>query len=160
MFWSVTTLLLLILAKTLPDDQDKMEKELAKYVESKLNSAKTQYSLSMKYKDADSAIFDDVERFKILDDDLTQYGNESIVSIEDRMSSFDAAAARESWIFIEDALREIAILSKLQPDDEDFELPEGEVWDAPPNESEDDEGIEIENQREDRNQHGELDTLL
>ena len=164
MFWSITTLLLLILAKTLPDDQDNMEKELAKYVEGQLQQAeakKEQYSLSMKYKDIDSKIFNDSQRFKILDDELTQYGNDSIVSIEDRMSSFDAAAARESWIFIEDALREIAILSNLHQDDDDYEPIEGEVWDAPP--MEEDEGRNHDNEGESENERkgfGELETLL
>lgn len=165
MFWSITTLLLLILAKTLPDDQDKMEKDLAKYVECQLQKAeakKEQYSLSLKYQDIDSKIFDDSKRFKILDDELTQYGNDSIVSIEDRMSSFDAAAARESWIFIEDALREIAILSNLQQDDDDdYEPIEGEVWDAPPMEEDDGRNNDNESGSEtDRKGFGELENLL
>ena len=133
-----------------------MEKELAKYVEAILKNAQTANS-QFSYKDADSPVFDDAERFKILDDDLTQYGNESIVSIEDRMSSFDAAAARESWSFIEDALREIAILStsKIHPDDEAIEPFEGTVWDGSMEENE-----QNEVEKNDGKRFSELDTLL
>mmetsp|Transcript_23667 Transcript_23667/g.35206 ORF Transcript_23667/g.35206 Transcript_23667/m.35206 type:complete len:1045 (+) Transcript_23667:220-3354(+) len=130
-FWSITTLLLLILVKTLPDDQDAMEAELASYAKSKVQKANTtnlQFSLSEKYKELDSAIFDDSERFRMLDDNMTQAGGESIVSIEDRMTSFDAAAAQESWTFIEEALREIAELSNMRSPRGNYEGLE--VWDS------------------------------
>lgn len=37
-FWTITTFLLLILAKTLPEDQDAMDAELARYAESKISA--------------------------------------------------------------------------------------------------------------------------
>jgi len=162
-FWSITTLLLIILANTLPYDQDQMESELARYAKTKTdrsrynkdhhhnhnnnnNNSATEFDeaarLSDIYKNLDSKIFDDVDRFQPFDDDMTVAGHESIVSIEDRMTSFDAAAAQESWTFMEDALREIAQLSHFSStrptgmnyetieDDED-EYNEGGVWDSP-----------------------------
>eukprot|EP01083_Nonionella_stella_P111740 327967_1 len=36
-FWSITTILLLFLAKTFPSDQDAMDAELARYAESMIN---------------------------------------------------------------------------------------------------------------------------
>ncbi len=109
-----------------------MEAELASYAESKKQSAKQiqmQFTLSEKYKDIDKSIFDDSSRFNIFDENGSLAGEESIVSIEDRMSSFDAAAARESWTFIEDALREIAQLTKPRAVS-GYETID-EVWDSP-----------------------------
>jgi hypothetical protein len=109
-----------------------MEAELASYAESKKQSAnqiQMQFTLSEKYKDIDKSIFDDSSRFNMFDENCSLAGEESIVSIEDRMSSFDAAAARESWTFIEDALREIAQLTKPRTVS-GYETID-EVWDSP-----------------------------
>jgi hypothetical protein len=66
-----------MLAKTLPRDQDTMESELAQYAEARL------------------------QQIEIIDEEG------SIVSIEERMTSFDAGAARESIHFMGEAFREI-----------------------------------------------------
>ena len=136
MFWVITFFLLLILSSTLPYDQDEMEAELHEYAQSKKESARTaqlQYSLNEKYKELDSTIFDD-SRFEIFDDIGTQAGEESVFSIEDRMTSFNATAVQESWSFIEEALREIAQLgnstilsSSIRGS---YERIGDEVWDA------------------------------
>ena len=76
-FWAVASVQLLFLARSLPHDQDAMEAELAQYAESRMQRAP-----SMGEED-------------------------SIVSIEERMTSFDAGAARESIQFMGEAFREI-----------------------------------------------------
>lgn len=76
----MTSLQLVFLAKTLPRDQEAMEKELAQYAETAIRNAQV----------------------KLEEDSST------IVSIEDRMTSFDAGAARESIKFMGSALREIS----------------------------------------------------
>jgi hypothetical protein len=159
-FWSITSILLLILATTLPDDTKNMETELANYAESMSStkeSSSMQISYGENYKELDSKIFDDSERFQILDDNLTLGGDESIVSIEDRMSSFDAAAARESWVFIEGALREIAQLGRNRNEFQSID----EIWDAP---IDDDHPFEVEDGHriddDDRRFTRETDTLL
>jgi len=76
------------MTRTLPRDQDKMDQELALYAESEIKLSQ----MKSKSEGRDDGSLADVE---------------SIVSIEDRMQSFDAAAAQESIVFIGDALREI-----------------------------------------------------
>ena len=109
-----------------------MVAELASYAESKKqkkeNNSNLPLTFSEQYKELGSSIFDDSQRFQRLDDNMTQTGEESIVSIEDRMSSFDVAAARESWTFIEDALREMRQLSTVNR--ENFDVID-EIYDAP-----------------------------
>jgi hypothetical protein len=77
-FWIVSALQLLLLSRTLPHDEDAMEAELAEYAESRMQET------------------------RILTDD-----EDSIVSIEDRMTSFDAGAARQTIRFMGEAFREI-----------------------------------------------------
>ena len=123
-FWTLTTLLLLVLAKTLPDDQDSMEAELEQYAASMIagNNGKVagvaadgpQGEVTMNGGvTEDNHLLEDmseagkhshVSNF----DEMTFYGNESIISIEDRLTTFDASALQESWTFIGGALREIA----------------------------------------------------
>jgi len=79
-FWSVASIQLLYLAKSLPRDQDRMETELAAYAASEIEKA------------GGGALAED---------------DSTIVSIEDRMTSFDAGAARESIHFVGVALREM-----------------------------------------------------
>jgi hypothetical protein len=87
--------LLLILAKTLPEDQDAMDAELARYAESKISADQGENA---------NLLNDDSHFF---DDDAT-LGEESITSLEERMTSFDANAAQESLTFlIGDVWREI-----------------------------------------------------
>ena len=94
-----------------------MESELASYAQSKKQSTST---TPMSY-------LDDSDGIKMLDDNMSFAGDESIVSIEDRMSSFDAAAARESWYFIGGALREIGQLAAQRDTHDDHD----EDWDTP-----------------------------
>jgi MFS family permease len=128
-FWSITTVLLVILAKTLPSDQEKMDAELARYAKSRINSntnLKDSNGLTMDGNGhagygsgatVSSMVEDDVSEAEIrsmIHDDMTLAGEESIVSIEDRITTFDASAVQESWSFIEGALREIAELSHIR----------------------------------------------
>jgi len=113
-FWSITTILLLFLAKTFPSDQDAMDAELARYAESMINRVNQadEEDVTKSLRLEDIRAIDDHDMISLYDD-LTMVGENSIVSIEDRMTSFDAAAAKESWSFIEGALREIAVLSHI-----------------------------------------------
>jgi len=113
-FWSITTVLLLFLAKTFPSDQDAMDAELARYAESMINRVKQadEEDVTKPLRLEDIRAIDDPDMISLYDD-LTMVGENSIVSIEDRMTSFDAAAAKESWSFLEGALREIAVLSHI-----------------------------------------------
>ena len=86
-FWTAAALQLLLLARTLPHDQDAMETELAKYAESRMQEKRIPYSV---------------------DDEA------SIISIEERMTSFDAGAARQSIQFMGEAFREIRTFRPLR----------------------------------------------
>ena len=86
-----------MLAKTLPHDQDAMEAELAQYAEARLQEMAP----------------------------IDEEG--SIVSIEERMTSFDAGAARESIQFMGEAFREISDEIRLiRPLHRSCEVQEGE----------------------------------
>jgi len=103
------------LAKTLPDDQDAMETELAKYAEQVMASARQQVSNGGILINSANAENDDDTTGKLTssiqlagsilmeDDDASL----SIVSIEDRITSFDQTAARESFKYIKEGLAEI-----------------------------------------------------
>lgn len=104
-FWSITSVLLSALAKTLPHDQDEMEAELARYAESMIETGGRKKGSRDENRDTEPYV---------LVDDITLAGNDTIVSFDDRMTSFDATAAQEGWTFMEDALREIAELSHLR----------------------------------------------
>lgn len=92
-FWTITAIQLCFLAKTLPRDQDAMEAELAQYAASEINRANGG--------DGRESVC------SVYDDDNTVAGNESLVSIEERMRSFDADAAKETWSFLGESFREI-----------------------------------------------------
>ena len=64
-----------------------MERELAKYAESKMSAVILE------------------PRNQELEDEITVADDESLVSLEDRFSTFDAAAAQESLYFIGDVIR-------------------------------------------------------
>jgi len=101
-FWTITGVSLFVLAKTLPIDQDAMDADLARYAASKfkVTTNDAQNSFNDSVSSSVSKTLDDIQ----LDESV---GEESVVSITDRMTSFDAAAAQESLSFIGDALREI-----------------------------------------------------
>lgn len=117
-FWSLTTVLLIILAKTLPNDQDAMDAELERYAASKISNATIGGGTGNEI--LPTAFVDElhqgthIERAISNFDDMTLAGEESIISIEDRITSFDASALQESWTFIGGALREIAEASHIR----------------------------------------------
>lgn len=134
-FWSITTVLLMILAKTLPHDQDAMDAELERYAASKIsrtdnmevngvaiNGPATSNGNGNGNGATIASMLDVLEEGSeagrtslrsMNHDDITLAGEESIVSIEERWTSFDASALHESWTFIGGALREIAGASHI-----------------------------------------------
>lgn len=95
-FWTITSILLLALMITLPRDQDAMDAELKEYSEYMIKSC------TGTSKGTDDAVEDDMENSTVAEGSIV-----SIVSIEERMTSFDGSAARESIGFLGDAFREI-----------------------------------------------------
>lgn len=89
----------MILGKTLPEDQDAMEKELSSYAN----------TITCGHSRDSNVSFDD--------DDLT-----SVVSIEERMTAFDQHAALESFKFVESAIMEIGGRGSLQHIDRSVDL--------------------------------------
>jgi len=87
-FWSLTSFLLLMLSSSFPRDQSAMEKELAKYAEAKILA---------------------INEIRVQDviNDLDIPVDESLISLEDRFSPFNATAAQESLYFIGDMIRGI-----------------------------------------------------
>ena len=106
------------MAKTLPIDQDAMDADLARYAASKFKDVQNSFNDSVS--SCVSKTLDDIQ----LDESV---GEESVVSITDRMTSFDAAAAQESLSFIGDALREIGEELSLmkQPQRSSYNFVEG-----------------------------------
>eukprot|EP00978_Attheya_sp_CCMP212_P027497 scaffold92094_cov55-Attheya_sp.AAC.5 len=98
-FWTIASFQLLFLARSLPKDQDAMEAELALYAETVL----IQHRNANQGGDRSVTSGDNIND----NDDLDTLADESIVSIDERATSFDANAARESLTFMSDALREI-----------------------------------------------------
>lgn len=92
-FWTVTSLQLAVLAKTLPADQDQMLTELASYADAKIAMVNNGYgSISL---DEDHHVeLESQGCDTTFDDDRTIY------SIETLSRSFDAVAARSSLKFI------------------------------------------------------------
>jgi len=121
-FWCISTVLLLILAGTLPADQDAMDADLALYAKFKMSGSSIEgngnnNSRNSCNQDIDNGETDD-EFFSLtasvrsmsfddIVDNVTRNEEASLMSIEDRMQSFDATAANESMKFIGNALREI-----------------------------------------------------
>lgn len=87
-FNTLSSVLLIILMFTLPNDQDAMDAELEQYAKKMVDKAQNDYSSTTSYQ----SDYDD---------------SESIISIEERMTSFDDQAALESIQFLGDAFREI-----------------------------------------------------
>jgi len=110
MFWTIASALLLIMINTLPKDQDAMDKELAKYAESELQMKRGEKTLNIINTES-SSVIDNINRniWFTCDNEgnETLDGVESIMSIEERMQSFDVGAAHESLSFIGYAFREI-----------------------------------------------------
>ena len=146
-FWSITTVLLVILAKTLPHDQDAMDAELERYAASKISSGnrnKNEMHAVAMHGHADANVNvneptlslegledgSDTGRMSVNFEEMTLAGEESIVSIEERMTSFDASALQESWTFIGGALREIAEASHIIDYPDSDGIPEQEEEDS------------------------------
>jgi len=131
-FWVISAFLLIILAFTFPADQDAMDKELAEYAHSImnpdgnkrgsfriLNKNTSKHDVNNNNNDnSDDNDDEDEDQFSMNDsirsmsfdeilENATATEEESLMSIEDRMHSFDAAGANESLKFIGDAMREI-----------------------------------------------------
>jgi len=81
-FWVISAFQLLLLMKTLPQDQDAMEAELATYAALQIKGAQK-------------------------DTTLISLDDESLISIEERMTSFDSIAARETLGFMKAGLKEL-----------------------------------------------------
>ena len=116
-FWALSAMQLCFLAQSLPHDQDKMETELARYAASALghpspskagtgpNVYEDYYhspvKASLEFSPQKHAT-DKPDSSKALHDD------DSLVSIEDRMTTFDVRAARESIAFFQKGVSELA----------------------------------------------------
>mmetsp|Transcript_6412 Transcript_6412/g.13868 ORF Transcript_6412/g.13868 Transcript_6412/m.13868 type:complete len:763 (-) Transcript_6412:4-2292(-) len=96
-FWTITSIQLALLAKTLPLDQERMETELANYAMS---------SMDVGY--GSIAVDDDTRNgVESYCDDTNFDCDRSLYSIENQASSFDATAAMQSIQFVGDSLHEI-----------------------------------------------------
>lgn len=104
-FWVVAGIQLFMLAGTLPHDQDRMEEELSRYAETLAMQAQQD---KQDPEDGDNeeelSTIADIPSFN--DDSHTV--TDSVVSIEDRIISFDAEAARQSLLFMSGTLKEIS----------------------------------------------------
>jgi len=92
LFWTLNSITLAILAKTLPDDQDLMETELKNYA-----SGVGIGSIA--------SVEDSIDHSYI--GDTTFDGDVSLFSIDTQATAFDARAARGSLYFMKEALGEI-----------------------------------------------------
>ena len=90
-FWTITSIQLALLAKTLPKDQEKMETELANY------------AMTAGYGSVDGSGSIESSYFG----DSTIAGDISLFSIENQASTFDVQAVRGGLQFMGDALSEI-----------------------------------------------------
>ena len=121
-FWCISTVLLLILAGTLPADQDAMDADLVLYAKFKMSGSSIEGNGNNNSRNSCNQDIDDGETddeffsltasvrsmsFDDIVDNVTRNEEASLMSIEDRMQSFDATAANESMKFIGNALREI-----------------------------------------------------
>lgn len=101
-FWAISALQLCMLAKTLPSDQDTMEEELARYAAAAL--ARVSSPNREKCHDTPVVEFElHPEQF----DSCMSLDDVSLVSIEDRMSTFEGTAAREAISFFQKGVKEL-----------------------------------------------------
>jgi len=101
-FWTLTSLHLAILAKTLPKDQDQMLQDLTNYANSKIALRNGYGSISLveeNHLELGSRCCDNT-----IDDDRTVY------SIETLSTSFDAVAALSTLKFIGSSMKETGSL--------------------------------------------------
>ena len=140
-FWTITSIQLLMLSRCLPRDQDDMETELARYAESivalsrgegetaggEINAESVSAAALGRHDESVStigtavtinapllprdakSISSSLGALPIMINDGSSENNDgdfTVVSIEERMTSFDTVAARESLKFMETAFRE------------------------------------------------------
>lgn len=122
-FWTISAVQLIMLAKTLPRDQDAMEAELAQYAASAIKERQGNglHQLSLQALSEESALTNSVvvldaseERAEPIllneqpdQEDYTISCNESIeLSIEDRMTYFDGVAVNETLVYMREGFRE------------------------------------------------------
>lgn len=100
-FWAISAVQLACLAKTLPQDQDNMEAELARYAAS---------ALATNTSNRDSCQGTPVVEFALepeRPESCNSLDEMSIVSIEDRITSFEGTAAREAITFFQKGMKEL-----------------------------------------------------
>jgi len=98
-FWFISALQLVLLSKTLPVDQDTMEAELARYAKQAMARDNDGGGILDEPNDNnDHAPLDNTH-----DRDL----NESLISIEERMTSFDDQAARQTLLYMKQGIQEL-----------------------------------------------------
>jgi len=95
-FWTIASIQLALLAKTLPLDQERMETELANYAMSSMDVGYGSISID-----------DDTREGAESYCDATCDGDRSLFSIENQATSFDGVAAKQSLQFMGDSFREI-----------------------------------------------------
>ena len=96
-FWTIGSVQLFLLSRTLPADWDAMERDLAKYADSALGR-KADHS-------AEESLTSDAG-----DEWSSLAGEESLVSIEDRITSFDVSAAKETLDYFGEAIQEVEVV--------------------------------------------------
>mmetsp|Transcript_42297 Transcript_42297/g.101845 ORF Transcript_42297/g.101845 Transcript_42297/m.101845 type:complete len:1086 (-) Transcript_42297:44-3301(-) len=112
-FWTISAIQLLFMMRTFPRDQDAMEEELARYARaSESNSDHRNHpgGMGTSLSPIRSPTRQDSETTGLLnriDDSVIHDDGESIVSIEDYMTSFDGTAARRSLEFVRMGIKEL-----------------------------------------------------
>jgi sugar phosphate permease len=109
-FWTIAAIQLLLLAKTLPKDQDLMEAELARYAAMAATHSKDEEPQEEDddYDDGiETALMNHVATPPHPSSSVVIDDGESLVSIEDYMTSFDGVAARRSIQFMRQGIREL-----------------------------------------------------
>jgi len=94
-FWTICAIQLVFLGKTLPQDQDDMEAELARYAAEAQENKDEELSLSPVRK-RDSLLFQGMdEEFSTTEEYMTS------------VNTFDGLAARQSFLFVSQGIREL-----------------------------------------------------
>jgi hypothetical protein len=106
-FWTLSAVQLCYLANSLPHDQDKMEAELARYAEMRLAPTPTSAAAWPGSPIAEKMAFEEGGGEKPSSAKSIFSDDDTLVSIEDRMTSFDVTAARESISFFQKGMREL-----------------------------------------------------
>ena len=103
MFWIISAIQLVWLAKSLPVDQDTMEAELAVYAQAALQFQQTQQQQQQRNAIATPALAAAEDNDTI----AAATVDDSIVSIEDRIISFDGVAAQQTLAYVRQGIQEM-----------------------------------------------------